>query len=116
MRVVTGVPVVTFEGPLALDGVRACSDTFAGAVRLRPRWIVADLSRAVIDEDSVPVLGLMRRFTTRHGIKLALAAVPPQGLQVLRAAEVAQLYDVHATVSLALTAATVQAHRSFPRS
>lgn len=116
MRVVTGVPVVACEGFLGVDGVRACSTTFAGAVRLRPRWIVADLSRAVIDEDSVPVLGLMRRFTNRHGIKLALAAVPPQGLEVLRAAEVAQLYDMHATVSLALAAATAQAHRSFPRS
>jgi hypothetical protein len=116
LSVVAGVPLVVCEGHLGPDCVRDCSTTFAGAVRLRPRWIIADLSRAIVDEESVLVLGLMRRFAGRHGIKLALAAVPPRGLDVLRTAEVATLYDVHATVSLALATATAQAHRSFPRS
>jgi hypothetical protein len=112
MSVVAGVPVVALEGHLAPDCLRDCSATIATAVRLRPRWIVADLSRAVVDEDSVPVLGLMRRFAARHGVKLALAAVPPRGLDVLRLAEVGPLYDVHATVPLAMAAATARAPRS----
>jgi hypothetical protein len=116
MSVVTGVPVVAFEGHLGPEVVRECSSTFAGAVRLRPRWIVADLSRAAIDDESVAVLAWLRRFAGRHGIKLVLASVPPRAVDVLRRADVAALYELYATVPLALAAATQEAHRSFHRS
>jgi hypothetical protein len=115
MTVHAGVPVVTYEGRLGTDAVRACSLVFAAAVKLRPRTIVVDLSRATVDDGSVPVLGLMRHIATRHGISLSLAAVSPRGIDVLHRAEVAPLYDLHATLALAVGAAIAQSHRSLPR-
>lgn len=115
MAVAAGVPVVVCEGHLGPERVRELNVTFAGAVRLRPRRIVLDLSRAAIDEESVPVLGWLRRFTGRHGVKFVLAAVPPRAVGVLRQAQVAPLYEIHATVDLALATAAREAHRSFHR-
>jgi hypothetical protein len=111
-----GVPVVSCDGHLGADTVQDCAREFAQVVRLRPRTVVIDLSRANVDAESVPVLGLVRHFTTRHGIRLALAAVPPRGLDVLRQFEVAQLYEVFPTLPLAVGAAVAQSHRSLPRS
>jgi hypothetical protein len=115
MTVHAGVPVVACEGRLGTDAARACSLVLTAAVKLRPRSIVVDLSRATVDEGSVPVLGLMRHIAARHGIALSLAGVPPRGIDVLQRAEVAALYDLHATLALAVGAAIAQSHRSLPR-
>lgn len=115
VSVANGVPVVSLEGHLGPDGVRECAGTFAGVVRVRPRRIVLDLSRAVIDEASVPVLGWLRHFAGRHGSKLVLAAVPTRAVEVLTHADVAPSYEFQATVALAVDAAAQEAHRSFPR-
>lgn len=115
VSVVSGVPVVSLDGRLDPGCIRECATTFAGVVRVRPRRIVLDLSRTVIEDDSVPVLGLLRRFAGRHGSKLVLAAVPVRAVEVLRRADVAPMYELQATVALAVDAATQEAHRSFPR-
>lgn len=115
MIVHAGVPVVTCEGRLGDSSIPGCLRVLSHAVSLRPRTVVIDLARAAVDQKSASVLRLMQHFTARHGIKLALAAVPPRALNALRRVEVTTLCEVHATLPLAIGAAVAQSHRSLPR-
>jgi hypothetical protein len=49
----------------------------------RPEWIVVDLGRVRLEEESLSVLSLMRRCSERHGVRLALAAVDADGRRML---------------------------------
>lgn len=115
MTVRTGVAVVTCEGHLGTDSLRDTNRILAAAIRLRPRSIIVNLARATLDEESIPMLRLMRHVTARYGIFLSLAALPPRGADVLRQAGIAALFDIHPTLPLAMRAATTRAHRSLPR-
>ena len=110
-----GVPVVTCGGHLGESTAADCAKILAHAVRLRPRAVVVDLGRATLDEESVPVLRLMRHITGRHGIRLALAALSPHGLDLLRRGDAAERYEVYATLPLAVGTVIAQSHRSLPR-
>jgi len=108
MHVHAGVAVVTCRGRLDTAAWRACGFALAAAVQVESPWVILDLRQATVGPESVAVLSLVRRYASRHGARLALAALSPEGLHALQQAQVTALCRIMPTVPAAVAAAGVR--------
>jgi len=68
--VVSGVGALSLHGRLSPAVLPTCWSALSAALRVRTPIIVLDLSEAIVDHTSIPVLRLMDRAATRHGAAL----------------------------------------------
>jgi len=77
-RIRADLAVIAVHGVLDLHSTCACREAVDLVLRRRPRIVVLDLYDATGDAFAVPVLGLVRRYLERCGVRLRLACVPEQ--------------------------------------
>ena len=96
------IAIVTFEGEMGRAAVATAGAGVDLALHASPTWVVADLSRAELETDSVALLGLIRRRVARERVRFALAGLSPRGRRILDDARVTPLYRIYPSVPVAL--------------
>jgi hypothetical protein len=99
---VAEVAVLTFTGALGPHAVPLCRAAVDWVLRFEPVGIVLDVRRVAVDETSIAVSGMLRRYVARHGTPLWLAGVPFRLVRDLRRAGVADEYRIATTVESAV--------------
>lgn len=92
------VPVLRIAGRLDRDAIRPCREALDWARRTHGSTVVMDLSRVTTSgHDTIPLLGVMRRFLAVGGVGMRLVRVPPELEAAMREIGVWSLYDVGTT-------------------
>jgi anti-anti-sigma factor len=84
--------VLSLAGRVDLATLPACRRAVDDLLQESVELITVDLQVAHFDDESIALLALMRRYAARHGVRLALADIPPHVARVLDRAGVSWLY------------------------
>lgn len=84
--------VLSLAGRVDLATLPACRRAVDDLLQESVELITVDLQVAHFDDESIALLALMRRYAARHGVRFALADIPPHVARVLDRAGVGWLY------------------------
>ena len=104
-KLVDGMALVSLRGTLSISAVPVCRQALDAVLRQAPDGVVLDLRLVRDAPAAVPVLGLVRRYLARRGVRLVLAGPGEATAAELRGGHVLDLYQVAPTVRSALVLA-----------
>jgi anti-anti-sigma factor len=90
--VVGTTAVLKLAGRVDLGTLPTCRRAVDALLQDGVTLITVDLRVAGFDDESIALLALMRRYTLRHGARLALVDIPPHIARVLDRTGVGWLY------------------------
>lgn len=99
-----GLVVITLRGQVAENSMQACRSALHSALRARTTHVVVELSRAGVDERSIPVLRLMDRAAARCGVTLWWAGLTTPSREILSRTDLLTPRRCFASVSEARSA------------
>lgn len=104
-EVVDGVGLVSLRGAVSMSAVPVCRQALDTVLRRAPEGVVIDLRLVRDAPAAVPVLGLIRRYLARRGVRLVLAGPGEPVAVALRTGHVLDLYEIAPSVRSAVALA-----------